>query len=142
MQAATGTGASFCMIAQNNNPDGMDIHLTAGFSASGDVIVRTLGVTGRVGGASVLSYNRKTGATDSGIDGWWGATPEDSSPLVIKEVFIPGGSGPLALGGAATLTAERIVHPGQFIGLEIENVSGATLDHLSVEWDFYLAPQY
>lgn len=133
------SGAFFYFIGQNNNSNNMDIHLTAAFAASGDVIVRTIGVTGRIGGASVNSFNRKTATLDSGVDAWWGCTPQDSSPIVVKEAFIPGGSGPLALGGQSVLRAERIVSVGNWIGLEIENVSGGTIDDLGVEWDFYLA---
>lgn len=139
VEADLGIGGKFYMIGQNNNPDGMDIHLTAAFSASEAAIVRTLGVTGRTGGTEVLSVNRKTGLADSGVQAWWGTTPDDSAPIVVKETYLPGGSGPLALGGQAALRGERIVCCGDFIGLEIENVGIAVMDYLAIEWDFYLA---
>lgn len=138
-----GTGladsATFCLVGQNNNPEGKDVHVTAAFAATGHVIVRTLGgITGKTGGAATGSYNRKNGLTDSGVDVFWGAVP-DSGASSIKESFLPGGFGPLALGGEVTFRAERIVPVGAWIGLEIENVSGQELDHYGIEWDFYLA---
>ncbi len=139
VHADLGVGAKFYMLGQNNNPDGMDIHLTAAFSASEAAIVRTIGVTGRTGGTEVTSYNRKTGLTDSGVDAWWGAVPDDSAHVVVKETFLPGGSGPLALGGQAALRGERIVGAGSWIGLEIEKVGLVVMDFLAIEWDFYLA---
>jgi hypothetical protein len=134
-----GVGAKFYMVGQNNNPDGMDMHLTAAFSASEAAIVRTIGVTGRTGGAEVLSVNRRTGAVDSGVQAWWDTTPDDSAPVIVKETYLPGGSGPLALGGQAALRGERIVGVGNWIGLEIENVGLVVMDYLAIEWDFYLA---
>ena len=133
-----GDGAKFYLIGQNNNLAQKSLHLTAAFAASGNTVVRTIGVTGRTGGSAVNSVNRKTGLIDSGVDAWWDTDPEDSSPVVVKEVFIPGGTGPHALGGQAALYAERIIPFGGWIGLEVENVSGQVLDYLSVEWDFYL----
>lgn len=130
--------AKFYIIGQNNNPAGKSLHVTAAFAASGDVVVRTLGVAGGSGGSSELTYNRKTGLTDSGVTVLWGATP-DSGFIVVKESLIPGGTGPQALGGQSTLRAERIVPAGGWIALEIENVSGSNIDDYGVEWDFYLA---
>lgn len=138
--AALGASAMFYLVGQNNNPDGKSLHISAAFSASAAVIVRTLGgITGKTGGSSEPSYNRKTGLTDSGVDVFWGATP-DSGASSIKETYIPGGGGPQALGGQALTFAERIVPAGAWIGIEVENVSGAEIDHFGVEWDYYLAP--
>lgn len=139
IHADLASGGKFYMIGQNNNTEEKDIHLTAAFAASADTIVRTLGVTGRIGGSAVNSFNRKTGALDSGVQAWFNTLPLDSSPVVVKEVFIPGGSGPQALGGQAALYAERIISFEEWIGLEIENVSGQVLEYLSIEWEFYLS---
>lgn len=137
---ALGNGAKFYLIGQNNNTDGKSLHVSAAFSSSHAAIIRTLsGVTGVTGGAAEESYNRKSGLTDSGVDVNWGGTP-DSGSSSIKETYIPGGSGPQALGGQAITFAERIVPAEAWIGLEIENVSGGVMDHFGIEWDFYLAP--
>lgn len=136
---ALGSGAKFYFIGQNNNPDGKSIHLTAAFASSAAVIVRTIATAGRTGGVTVLTVNRKTGLLDSGVATWWGATPDESSPTVIKEVYVPGGSGPHPLGGRGGNSGERIVPVDSFIGLEIENVSGSELDFFSIDFDFYLA---
>jgi hypothetical protein len=134
-----GVGDSFYILGRNNNSEGKRIHVTAAVSVSADAIVRTLGgVTGQSGGSAKASYNRKTGLTDSGVEVWWGATP-DSGYSSVKGVFLPGGTGPLSLGGSVTFRAERIVEAGDWIGLEIENVSGLVMAHYGIEWDFYLA---
>jgi hypothetical protein len=140
--AGLADGAKFYVIGQNNNVNGKVMHVTAGFSASAAAIVRTLGgVTGRSGGQAALTYNRKTGLTDSGLDVWWGATP-DSGFSTIKETYLPGGTGPQALGGDVSFRAERILAAGgTWLGLEVENVSGGVMDYFGIEWDFYLADE-
>lgn len=133
-----GTGLSLLMAANNANSD-KEIHIVAAIATSGDVIVRTWGgITGCIGGSAALSYNRLTGLTDSGVAGSFGCTSLTGG-LAIKEAFIPGGSGPLALGGQSGFRAERIVKVNSWLGLEVENVSGGSLAHVSIEWDFYLA---
>jgi hypothetical protein len=139
VKAALGDGDKFYIIGQNNNSEGKSVHVSAAVSASASVIVRTLGnITGRSSGAEVESYNRKTGLGDSGIDIYWDTTP-DSGFASVKETYVPGGVGPHAL-GASVQFAERIIANGNWVGLEIENVSGGILAYLSVDWDFYLAP--
>jgi hypothetical protein len=118
---------------------GKQAHTIATISTGGDIILRFLtGFTGQSGGTSMPAYNRLTGLADSGFDAWADSSLVGGPGVSLKEFYIPGGKGPLAVGGSGGQRAERIISSDTWIAFEIENVSGITIDYLSVDFGFYL----
>lgn len=134
-----GAGASTFIAVKNNTVD-KTAHFLMDFSFSTESIVRIFnGIEDQSGGSLEGSTNRKTGAVDSGIQIYWGATL-DSGVSAFKETYSPGGSGPFAAGGELPFASEHVLLPGEWMAWEIENANSATMDYYGAYWDFYLAP--
>lgn len=136
-----GTSSSI-KFAINNLQSDKDLHIPLIIvSTSSEAYVDTWGgFTGITGGTEEKSYNRNKGALETTIaDVFSNVTSFDGgTPTVVKESYIPGGSGPLALGSAGTpFTATRIIAGDGWAGLEITNPSASSAMTIGVEWEYH-----